>query len=503
MSAIASAVFNETNTEVKLQEEEKQQAEFQRIIKNARASTDLLTQVALKEHDAWIKQTRAEIRVLMEIIYQHSSSLRNDVTKKEELKKNVMAKLTEDLELIEKLNETLKSYGATGAIKELQEVANKCSFPLKTNKMKEVITGAKELLEKHFDGLAILEDMFTILDEDRFVKPGVLPTGYNLYLQSESDITVFGPNDNNIYGNSKGTFLKTALLYICMAYTGKSKLSDLNLPKQENRSWIDGSAISHIITLPPALTLDTLKEIDPRFEKFGLFFSDETTPQGLVTVHSGFAFGGHRSELQRYPNGKPFGPEDCSSWLMRLTGCPHPVTNADLWFFYNAQFNPIFKETPEYKRWITGSEPRAIADTFEAVHPYQVLKDPANEIIEGMICVYINFDLNNDPSKTGTSKYTGHAAFTIGYKSGPAGTNQSKIVTLSYNRDMSEVEGFGLGESPAPSPDANNPTNVLIFSIKGRSAANMTLISEGSNTNIPSVQQIDRNQKTQFQLSTG
>jgi hypothetical protein len=443
MSALATDVIKTTQNISSLptaanSPDIKTQNEFQAIIKQARSSENILVQFALSLHDSMISNTKAELDYLIK------SKIPNALGSQslEVVKKSVLEKLAQDLVLIQKLNEILKGYKVTGDMRYINDDKN-CSFPLKFNKMKEAIEGAQHLIKEHFE---------TIMQQK-------VPAGY-LYDLPPSDITVLGKNDHTIYGNSKGTFFKTALWNIALVCSGVEKLSDLSIGNNNLKSaWVDHSPSVHIVSLPPALNLEELIKIDPGFEHFTYFFRDILTANGLATIHSGYTYGGHRTELTRYPHGKLLGPEDCTSSVARMTGCPHPVTTPDFWFYCNGQINPAFRDNQAYKNWLTGPEPKIIAEHYEMVAPEIVDANPLTVIKPGQTYVHVNFNLETDPKKEGLSKFTGHSGLVVGVE---ANDGQSLVDIFSFNRDMPGSEGFGLEKFPLDIPTRR----VMVFSAK-------------------------------------
>lgn len=87
------------------------------------------------------------------------------------------------------------------------------------------------------------------------------------------------------------TYLSGAILEVNLSLLGQeSQIQDIQM--QDDNDWIDSSAIVHVTPIPECLVLN---EITASFsDNFSFYFSDELTPQGLVFVHSGYAFGGQR-----------------------------------------------------------------------------------------------------------------------------------------------------------------------------------------------------------------
>ena len=119
-------------------------------------------------------------------------------------------------------------------LKELADQKAIVSYPVKFNKISDIIAGVKHLLKSNFSDL---------LD-------GCIPTGY---AYDQKTVTILGGNnDSTIWGNSRGTFLKTALMYILANKKEgvAGTFGSFGLP------WYDRSALAHLTELPENLDLD-------------------------------------------------------------------------------------------------------------------------------------------------------------------------------------------------------------------------------------------------------
>jgi hypothetical protein len=341
----------------------------------------------------------------------------------EVLQQKVSSKLEQDLDLTNYLNSTiLKEYKPGHPEKHV-------TFPLKFNKMAIAIAGAQELTSTKFAKL--LE--------------GDLGDGYE-YHTAVDDVTVLSENTDTIYGSSKGTFLKTAALTTLLVSDGKTHLYQANyLPLLGASSWVDASAIAHVTPLPESIDLRRCIEKD--YSKYTYIFDDYApSTSGFTFIHSGYAFGGHRDE-SRYPNGKLFGPEDCSSWVAKLCASKIQFSTVDQLFHYR---NCLIRNNEENEGILTDSSWANSGTELEMTRLFDAakIKDPQRDILPGQLYVHRNFnedkieDIYNSPGKAG------HTGLVLGFNSDG---KDSKIITMAYGRDMPKVEGFGIQEFPLTS----------------------------------------------------
>jgi len=332
------------------------------------------------------------------------------------LQLQTLERIDRDLAFVQQLNKALNTYSQWGEAD--------FTWSLVTNKMETILLGAKALM----------------VDTENFthVLQGFPPVGY----ENTPPATVFLRDLAGNYGNSKATYLSSAILAVHLNLLGsESKIQDLRL--QDYNTWIDNSAIVHVTPIPESLDV---KAIAPAFADSSYYFSDPLTPQGLAFVHSGYAFGGHRSE-PRYPEGKYFGPEDCSSWIAKITGSEVLFSTIDQLYTYRLGL-------PEEKRgyidpdWLTSN----YAKTRDILTPV-VIEDPLKDIHPGQVFAYRTFD-SDDHFSTGVA---GHTALVLGVR------ENGNVVTINYARNMPQVEGFGISEYPWQSTDKKE---TLFFDVK-------------------------------------
>lgn len=338
---------------------------------------------AVRQEKEFRSTTITQLKGLVEEI--RVAQTRPDCEAPEAWKGKILEQIEDDRKVTTTLNEQLKS--AKGA-----------SFPLKTHKIIEILTGVESLIKESF---------FDLIE-------GRLPEGY---AYDQETITVLGgENTSTVWGNSRGTYLKTALFYImATAEEGNAKSFGAR-----GVDWFDQSALAHIIPLPKDLSGDP-------FSSYSFLSAYSEGVNGLIVLHSGYAFGGHRNE-PRYPKGKLFGPQDCSSWIATLTGAP-AYTTADQLCAYR-KLPSVGGFIPQ--GWETGADAKYLLNNMSAVK----IQDPSVDIRAGQIYAFRRFS-DKDPTMTETLGAGGHTALVLGF-------NGQDIVTLGYNRDMPKIEGFGV-----------------------------------------------------------
>ncbi len=285
---------------------------------------------------------------------------------------------------------------------------NEMTYALKTNKMDEALTGSRELIADTQSFEAIIK--------------GEFPEGYGC----PPPFAVMIGEVSCPFGNSHNTFLSTALIEVATTLMGPDA-SVLELNAAFNGLWADNSSIAHITPIN-----ETIFQIDPSLaqrylDNYTFSFHDSETDLGLAYIHSGYAFGGFREE-DRYAEGKLFGPEDCSSWLAKLTQCDVEFSTYDMFYTYREQTETNHDYVDP--TWRGSSTATAMFETFS---PVQVI-DPHQDIQPGQIIVFRKFT-SEDHSGIG---YSGHTGLVLGL------TEDNQVLTLNYTRNMPDVEGFGI-----------------------------------------------------------
>lgn len=359
----------------------------------AYAPNTQITDRALNSEYNFRVKSNEEIRGLLDDIQKLYE--KNKMVELGKLSDNLDREIEREVKIISNFN---------NAVQEFNKIdPNIVSFPLKTNKMVDILNGAKDLLKSH------LEDLLA----------GRLPANYELSdrLQPfKNSIDGSLRDKDTIYGNSKASFLKVALL----------ELKNQLLPKTEklfSSNVLDQSAIAHIVPIPDQMSTKNLQD-----SKY--YYSDDKTPQGLVTVHSGYAFGGHREQL-RYPVGKEYGPEDCSSWVAKITGHKDEFSTLHQYAAYNISRDKTcdISKLSNIEQDIINR----LTEKYEAVE----IHDPQQDIQPGQVYFRRGFKESDDPNGLGSF---GHTAIVIG-------KNDEGIVSvINVNRNMPDIEGYYISQ---------------------------------------------------------
>lgn len=148
----------------------------------------------------------------------------------------------------------------------------------------------------------------------------------------------------------------------------------------------------------------------------------------LAFVHSGYAFGGHREAAIQ----QKFGPEDCSSWVAKITGCPELFSTAD-----QLQTQRVLEGEEGFVQggWQSSQAGRAMLPLYT-----QAIK--SSEVKPGDIFVQRAFEPTKDIADSSNLGVSGHTGFVL-ERSGP-----KSLLCVSYTRDMPYIEGFGISEVP-------------------------------------------------------
>ncbi len=286
-----------------------------------------------------------------------------------------------------------------------------------------------------------------------------LPVGYAVDYRADQPTLLYDASSPTALGNSKGTCLNTAMYTTLLTCRGEHTLADLLRP--QTHAWqavggfdINESATVHLTPLPKGI------EAIEGFDRFTYHYSDERTPQALAFVHNGYAFGGPRGEehlytKNLYPYGKPYAPQDCSSWLASLTGCTSPFTT--------------WTQLVLHRKHTGQSDPDATSQgvlDFEAVCNTVKVSDPQRDIRPGQIMAYRSFDLSKDPEMKGTGN-GGHTGLVLGFNSQG---QESTVPILSYSRSMPNQEGFGVQEIAYDTESESNK-RFMFFSPTAAAAA--------------------------------
>ena len=292
------------------------------------------------------------------------------------------------------------------------------TWSLKTNKM----------------ALAVDDLLGSFVTETNLTKAFTGEHLFDISLTEESFPPVLG---KGFWGTAQGSRYELFLITVAaelMDSAGKSPVSGLSALEAAGIS-IDESPIAHVVPLP--------KNLSNWHQYIGtsLFFVPDYLEglPGFLQTHTGFLFGGHRnvdegSSLEpRYPNGKQFGPEDCSSSVGKICGYNHVIATLYQWMFWKETFD---KESYEAILRQIAAEPaddirkkmQELGSHFEAIDPKDV--QPGD---------VFGWRTQAEGKALGIG---GHTGIFMGY------SEKSNPVILGPNRGLPEtqMDGFGLEE---------------------------------------------------------
>jgi hypothetical protein len=366
--------------------------------------------------------TQQELLKFKEELRTNLKNLPTD--KHENLKEYVLKKIKLDKGLIQALNDSLKTYAP----------GTEATWSLKTNKMLEILEGTISFIDSEFD-----QFIKSIKDDSEL-------TNYQIKT-CEKDVTIIANDGPSIYGTSKSSFFKNALITTYLVCTDKKSLCEITL--NDTGYWIDQTPNAHVTPLPENLIPENIKVHNIDFTQCTYFYKDGITSKGLAFIHSGYAFGGYRNE-SRYPYqppeslGKPNGPEDCSSFIGKLTLAVDQMSTADLWKRWQYQRAGY----PSDQVWENSNMGKLLINKYTVIAP-------DNNIQPGDIWATRSFDINTDPKMEGFGK-GGHTVLVIDDK------NQKEVIGLGFNRDMPRIEGFGKQTFPKY-PEKGDGKRIFFF----------------------------------------
>jgi hypothetical protein len=354
----------------------------------------------------------------------------------EPLRQGVVQALEQDKITFDALNQELKEKGYKPGV-------NGATYQLLTNRMPIITEAALKLATEGTLFFDILE--------------GNLPKDYAI----DPPVFNYFPESDHIYSHGiRGNALKSLLLKVWLVQNNKHYVSELG--QLFGPLWLETAPFVHITPLPD--NFDTSP-----YQSFSHYFSDRLTSKGIVTVNNGYAYGGQRDE-PRYPQGKQWGPHDCSSfvaWYAKRGETFSTSHLADHFQIVNGfQFPDLGSDI--VKLW-EDSMPQRKADPFlqsveQALSPLSPNPD-LQTLKPGFVHAerrYKGLKKNPEVSLDGTSGHTGIFLGTIGSR------DKRQALTITASRDL-ETTGkeFTYGVEPRPLFDEPE-SKVMFFDIKNR-----------------------------------
>jgi len=282
-------------------------------------------------------------------------------------------------------------------------------YSLSYNKMIEIITGSKKLVEDHF---------FDIIS-------GKYPLLVNISENNKSYLIV-GKQGSNWLATSEATFLKTVLLatITLLNYEFKSEL--FNSPGIQY--------FIQIFKLPKNLFFPVISE----FGNKKLIFSDFALENDfeIALPNNGYVFGGNRDVEGLVKSKGNF--YDCTTWLKELLSIEVTFNTLDLLYLHRAKLRyGIVNPT-----WLGSDEHEALDCVLEPIEAKSI-----KDLKVGMIFVtrefkFIDSLLKRKEQKPGKQGH-GHAGIIVGinYK-------ENTFLLASYNRHIPEIEGLNIRKYP-------------------------------------------------------
>lgn len=346
----------------------------------------------------------------------------------EDVKLELLRKLESDRAFILTLNETLESYPVSA---EAADDPTKATFALKFNKMLNILDLAIEFVTYNF--YLFIESIQTGQElEDYHIKT------------AKGDVTEMDNAGPSIYGTSKGSVFKTVLFNTELIYSGKTYLSEIKVSANRlnvkkcfglaTKFWIDKTPNAQVTALPGNLDPCTIKVGESDFTECTYFYNDKKTEKGFAFMHSGYTFGGYRNDPRYpYPPGKLFGPEDCSSWIGKITLGIDAVSTSDLWNRWKYAYQQEGYSVPS--NWLNTHTAQSLISQFIPIK----ITDPQKDIVPGLVWAMRDFNTAEDPEMKGNGK-GGHTVLLVG----EGVDNNGKVKGIGYNRNMPKIEGFGV-----------------------------------------------------------
>lgn len=407
-----------------------QDSELLMMIERARMQSQLAA-TALNDYTCYNQAVYADQTYLLNLNQQLWQTRQQSIDSKA-LQKSVLEKVTFDLAAITQFNAQLAPLPAA-------DFAD-LTWALKSNKMENILQGAQQLISDD----VVFETLLT----------GHFPASFQ---NGPAFPVVIGAVDS-VWGNSQNTYLSAAIVEINLA------LRDQNSHVQDILSevdtlWLDNAAIIHVTPIAELVPEQAIMD----FSSSSFYFSDPLTPQGFAFIHSGYAFGGQRGE-HRYDDEKDLGPQDCSSWLAKLTGTDYAFSTIDQLFTYRLSL-PEEEQGYIDATWLDSEGANIMQALFT---PVQVA-DPFYDIQPGQVMAFRHFADSDHLHSTGDS---GHTVLVIGLR------ENGNVVGLGYRRNMPEKEGFGIQEFPWQSNEENE---VMFFNVNSPIELSDVLVFTESN----------------------
>ena len=225
------------------------------------------------------------------------------------------------------------------------------------------------------------------------------------------------------WGSSVVSVLNNAIISTYFTLTKKT-INDICLD----------SAICHVAPLPDDFRLDY---------KCRYAYRSFEGINGFGYAHSGYSYGGHIGEESLYPLGKKFGPEDCDSWVAKITSSIYKFSNLDLF----ANYRLLTGSGSVFNNWLPLTAIGYIGCRYKPVS--------AAEIQPGDIHLTRFFDIRNNIYKT--AGFGGNTAIVV------EKIDENTVSTLGYNRGPRGMGTFDLQSFPVRDIMDDNTAKITVF----------------------------------------
>lgn len=313
----------------------------------------------------------------------------------DDLQAEILAGFESEINFYRKLNKMINYISKTGNFY--------IPYSLSYNKMIEIISGSKKLVEDHFSDII----------------SGKYPLLVNISENNKSYLIV-GKHGSNWLATSEATFLKTVLL------------ATITLLNYEFKSELFNSAgvqyFIQIFKLPKNLFFPVISE----FGNKKLIFSDFTLENDfeIALPNNGYVFGGNRDVEGVVKTKGDF--YDCTTWLKELLSIEVAFNTLDLLYLHRAKLRyGIVNPT-----WLGSDEHEALDCVLEPIEAKSI-----KDLKVGMIFVtrkfkFIDSLLKRKEQKPGKQ---GHVGIIV-----EINDKENTFLLASYNRHIPEIEGLNI-----------------------------------------------------------
>ena len=295
-------------------------------------------------------------------------------------------------------------------------------FEIRNHKMLEIIQGTREFFGADESVIATLVS-------------GKLPIG----IDNNPAVTPFlmedRPEGSNFWGTSIVSYLSNAL--VTLNFTAQNVCLQ-TLPTAARLDLFQNSALFRLSLLP--------KDLQVIRDYSYSYLQEDSNYFGFI--HSGYAFGGQRESKRQ----DDYGPEDCSSWVAKMTGSKLLYSTINQLYTFRSQVSGLWNMA-EVNR-----------DEYDVMNTLYSPVTSAEQIRPGDIYFIRTFKKEAGPSVQ-QEGYAGHTGILF-----TKDDMRRELYYLGFNRNMPNCEGFGIERSSMDPPPTEKAEKVVAF-LRPRSAA--------------------------------